>query len=195
MTQEERSERIKAAIEMLGGPTKAANTLGVSNGTIHSWIKAGRIHDIDQARFVADKTGVDVTILRESVRTKKSGLLKKGPNRKKSLRNDIDAFQAAMAPLIEEWQSEFIPFPEPSSYMGRMCYEGIDFAQVVQAVAVMAACLNFGGASGLYEMVATLVMDEPMRDKIEALLAEEKKKGWTQIHYGCPPRKNPGRAS
>lgn len=64
MKQEERSEFIKWAIEMLGGPTKASNTLGVSNGTVHAWIKAGRISDIDKARMVSEQTGCDLNILR-----------------------------------------------------------------------------------------------------------------------------------
>lgn len=65
MKQEQRSDFIKAAIDLLGGPTKASNTLGVSNGTIHAWIKLGRISDIDKARMVSEQTGCDLNILRE----------------------------------------------------------------------------------------------------------------------------------
>lgn len=65
MKQEQRRDFIKSAIDLLGGPTKASNTLGVSNGTVHAWIKAGRISDIDKARMVADALDINVALLRE----------------------------------------------------------------------------------------------------------------------------------
>lgn len=58
---------VKRAIGMLGGPTKASNVLGVSNGTIHVWIKLGRISDIDMAKKVAELTGIELTKLRSIV--------------------------------------------------------------------------------------------------------------------------------
>lgn len=102
-------------------------------------------------------------------------------------------FQEAIAPLIDEWLGGMVPFPNRCGFNDRSCYHELTFDQVVQAVAVMTACLNFGGGSGLYELIGTLVMDEPMRDKIEALLATERKNGWVQILYGHPPRINPAR--
>lgn len=101
-------------------------------------------------------------------------------------------FQEAIAPLIDEWRDGMVPFPKNvSSYMGRSCYGEIDFFDVLQAVGVMVACLNLGGGSGLYEIIATLLMDEPMRDKIEALLEAERKNGWKQPSCGSVARKNP----
>lgn len=101
-------------------------------------------------------------------------------------------FQEAIAPLIDEWQDGMVPFPKNvSHYMGRTCYGEIDFFDVLQAVGVMVACLNLGGGSGLYEVIATLLMDEPMRDKIEALLEAERKNGWKQPSCGSVARKNP----
>ena len=103
-------------------------------------------------------------------------------------------FQKAIAPLIDEWRDGMVPFPKnSSSYMGRSCYGEIEFFDVLQAVGVMVACLNLGGGSGLYEVIATLLMDEPMRDKIEALLEAERKNGWKQPSCGSVARKNPPR--
>jgi len=67
MIQEQNYETVKRAIVMLGGPTKVANLLGVSNGTVHLWIKLGRISDIDMAKKVAELTGIDLIQLRSIV--------------------------------------------------------------------------------------------------------------------------------
>ena len=55
---------ILVAVERLGGPTKAAHAAGVSNPTIHSWIKNRRIPNIDKAKLVATLTGLEVQQLR-----------------------------------------------------------------------------------------------------------------------------------
>ena len=39
------ADPIKTAIDRLGGPTKVSNLLGVSNGTVHAWIKTGKISE------------------------------------------------------------------------------------------------------------------------------------------------------
>jgi DNA-binding transcriptional regulator YdaS (Cro superfamily) len=64
MIESQRKEPVKMAVEMLGGATKASNVLGVSNGTVHLWVKLGRISDIDKARQVAEITGIAITQLR-----------------------------------------------------------------------------------------------------------------------------------
>ncbi len=48
------SNKVKEAVDKIGGPTKVSNMLGVSNATVHSWIKSRRISNIDFARKVAE---------------------------------------------------------------------------------------------------------------------------------------------
>lgn len=57
---------VRTAVDRVGGPTKAANLASVSNATIHNWLQAGRIPNIDKARIVAKESGVDVSLLREA---------------------------------------------------------------------------------------------------------------------------------
>jgi hypothetical protein len=63
MTNLERSA-VKIAVEKIGGPTKAAHAVGVSNTTIHTWIKRNRIENIDKARIVAALSGIHLELLR-----------------------------------------------------------------------------------------------------------------------------------
>jgi DNA-binding transcriptional regulator YdaS (Cro superfamily) len=58
------SNNVKIAVERLGGPTKAANAVGVSNATIHNWIKRARIENIDKARTVAKLCSMELQDLR-----------------------------------------------------------------------------------------------------------------------------------
>lgn len=51
-------------VERLGGPTKAAHAAGVSNATIHNWIKRRYISSIDKAKLMASLTGLNVQQLR-----------------------------------------------------------------------------------------------------------------------------------
>lgn len=60
----EQTNWIKRVINILGGPTRAAHTFKVSNATIHNWIKARNIPNIDLAQEAAKLTGVDVLKLR-----------------------------------------------------------------------------------------------------------------------------------
>jgi DNA-binding transcriptional regulator YdaS (Cro superfamily) len=55
---------IRKAVYAIGGVTKASNLIGVSNGAVHSWIKANRISNIDLARKLADLAGVPLTHIR-----------------------------------------------------------------------------------------------------------------------------------
>jgi len=57
---------VRIAVDRVGGPTKAANLVSVSNATIHNWLKAARIPNIDKARIVAKESGIDVSLLRET---------------------------------------------------------------------------------------------------------------------------------
>lgn len=50
---------VRIAVDRLGGPTKAAHQMGVSNATIHNWINKQAISDIDKARRLGDL--VDLT--------------------------------------------------------------------------------------------------------------------------------------
>lgn len=55
---------VKIAVQRVGGPTKAANAAGVSNATIHSWIKRAKIVNIEKARIIAKLAGMDIQELR-----------------------------------------------------------------------------------------------------------------------------------
>lgn len=56
--------KVKIAVDRIGGPTKTSNQLGVSNATIHAWIKAGRITNIDYAKRLAELAGMNVEDVR-----------------------------------------------------------------------------------------------------------------------------------
>lgn len=59
-----RQNRVKIAVKRAGGPTKVSNLLGCSNGSVHSWMKQGRISDIDKARTLASHVGMAVEEIR-----------------------------------------------------------------------------------------------------------------------------------
>lgn len=58
---------VKVAVDRLGGPTKSAHAMAVSNTTIHAWIKRGRIVDIDKAKLMAQLAGVELQLLRNTL--------------------------------------------------------------------------------------------------------------------------------
>lgn len=55
---------VRIAINKIGGPTKTSNLLNISNGAVHSWVRAGRISNIDYARKVAELAGMPVEKVR-----------------------------------------------------------------------------------------------------------------------------------
>lgn len=55
---------VVVAVERLGGATKAAHAVKVSNASVHSWIRNRRVPNIDTARLLAELTGMDVQMLR-----------------------------------------------------------------------------------------------------------------------------------
>lgn len=57
---------VKIAVDRLGGPTKAAHAVAVSNTTIHTWIKRQKIVDIDKAKLVSKLSGIDLQQLRST---------------------------------------------------------------------------------------------------------------------------------
>ena len=58
--------RVRIAVDRLGGPTKASNLMGVSNNTINTWIKKQRVGNIDYAEKLADLSKMTVQDLRET---------------------------------------------------------------------------------------------------------------------------------
>lgn len=58
------TNHVKKAVDMVGGPTKAANLLGVSGGSIHAWIKAHRVPNINHARHLSKLSGMKVEEVR-----------------------------------------------------------------------------------------------------------------------------------
>lgn len=57
---------VRTAVDRLGGPTKAAHSMVVSNATIHSWIKKHDIQNIDKAKLMAKLSGMDLGQLRRA---------------------------------------------------------------------------------------------------------------------------------
>ncbi|WP_186070813.1 hypothetical protein [Burkholderia gladioli] len=55
---------VRTAVDRIGGPTRTATMLSVSNATIHSWIKNDRIPNIEKARIVAKAAAMEVRMLR-----------------------------------------------------------------------------------------------------------------------------------
>lgn len=55
---------VRIAIAKAGGPTKVSNTLSLSNGAVHAWVRKARIANIDHARKVSEMSGVSVNLLR-----------------------------------------------------------------------------------------------------------------------------------
>lgn len=60
------SNKVKTAIDRIGGPTKAARLCGVANATIHAWVVKRRVPDIDQAKKIAAASGIEVSLLRRT---------------------------------------------------------------------------------------------------------------------------------
>lgn len=56
--------KVSRAIQIVGGPTKAACLLNVSGSCIHRWIANDYIPNIDYARKLADVSGVPADQLR-----------------------------------------------------------------------------------------------------------------------------------
>jgi DNA-binding transcriptional regulator YdaS (Cro superfamily) len=57
---------VKIAVDRLGGPTKVANRLNVSNAAVHTWIKNDRVPDIEKAMRLADLAGLPYSHLRRT---------------------------------------------------------------------------------------------------------------------------------
>lgn len=55
---------VAKAVYAIGGPTKASNALGVSNASIHSWIKNRLVPDLSKAQKLAEMAGVPVKAIR-----------------------------------------------------------------------------------------------------------------------------------
>lgn len=58
------SNQVKVAVERVGGPTKASNILGVANSTIHNWMKAGRVSNIEFARQLSALSNISLQEIR-----------------------------------------------------------------------------------------------------------------------------------
>lgn len=58
------SNLVQEAIVTIGGATKAANIFQVANSTIYTWIRSGRVSDIDKARLLASLSGLKLEEVR-----------------------------------------------------------------------------------------------------------------------------------
>ncbi|MES2279894.1 MAG: hypothetical protein V4542_00625 [Pseudomonadota bacterium] len=55
---------VKSAVAKAGGPTFTSNKLHVSNSCIHSWVRKGRVSNIEMARKLSQLSGVPLEKLR-----------------------------------------------------------------------------------------------------------------------------------
>lgn len=55
---------VKRAADLIGGPTKTAHAVGVSNSAVHAWMKKGRVPNIDKAKILAKLSGIELLKLR-----------------------------------------------------------------------------------------------------------------------------------
>lgn len=58
---------VKVAVDRLGGPTKTATAMAVSNTTIHNWIKRQRVSNVNKARQLAKLTGLQLQQMRPTL--------------------------------------------------------------------------------------------------------------------------------
>jgi DNA-binding transcriptional regulator YdaS (Cro superfamily) len=58
---------VRIAVDRIGGPTKTAHALAVSNATVHAWITKQTITNIDKAKLMAKLSGLDVQQLRNAL--------------------------------------------------------------------------------------------------------------------------------
>lgn len=56
--------KIRVAVDRIGGPTRVATLLGVANNTVHNWINKKKIPNINHAQRMADLSFFDVRDLR-----------------------------------------------------------------------------------------------------------------------------------
>ena len=57
---------VRIAVDRVGGATKVSTMFGIATGTVHSWIRARRIANIDYAAKLAELSGLKVQQLRET---------------------------------------------------------------------------------------------------------------------------------
>lgn len=56
--------KVRVAVERVGGPTKVANAMSCSGTAVGAWIRARRVSDIDKATKLAELSGMKVEELR-----------------------------------------------------------------------------------------------------------------------------------
>lgn len=54
---------VRAAVDAVGGPTKAATALEVSRRTVHRWLDAGHVANAAECVRLAAKSGVPAAVL------------------------------------------------------------------------------------------------------------------------------------
>lgn len=58
---------VRIAVDRLGGATRAAHAMSVSNATIHSWINRQYVSNIDKAKRMAELAGMELQQLRSTL--------------------------------------------------------------------------------------------------------------------------------
>ena len=64
MMQLDFSNKVKKAVQRVGGPTKVALIMGCSGSAVFAWIRKQKVSDIDKATKLAELAGMDVRELR-----------------------------------------------------------------------------------------------------------------------------------
>ena len=57
---------VRIAVDRIGGPTKAAHAMAVSNTTIHAWIKQRNIRNLEKAKLMAKLAHMELGQLRSA---------------------------------------------------------------------------------------------------------------------------------
>jgi hypothetical protein len=56
--------KVKNAVERAGGVTHVANQLKCSGTSVHSWVRNGRVSNIEKAKLLSEMSGVALLDLR-----------------------------------------------------------------------------------------------------------------------------------
>jgi hypothetical protein len=58
------SNKVKTAVDRVGGPTKVSLIMGCSGSAVHAWIRNRKVPDIDRATKLAELAGMQVREVR-----------------------------------------------------------------------------------------------------------------------------------
>lgn len=56
--------KVKIAVQRVGGPTQVALQIGCSGSAVHAWIRKRKVSDINKARKLAELAGMELREVR-----------------------------------------------------------------------------------------------------------------------------------